>query len=73
MEVMLMVVGGVWTWKRREGKSERLVVVYYGSRVTNEVIIKVAMHGSDIQACIGPSLLIILCWIISFNLSCLKK
>ena len=30
-------------------------------RVTNEVIIKVAMHESDTQACMGPSHFIILC------------
>ena len=43
-----------------------------GDRVTNEMLIKVAMHRNDIKTCMGPSL-IILCRVISFDLSYSKE
>ena len=56
--------------------KERMRELYWSvmrSRVTNEGIIKVTMHRSGIQACMEPSLFIILYGIISFDLSCSKE
>ena len=53
--------GGVVEERRENEKVKLLWCCIIRGRVTNEVIIKVAMHGIDKQACMGPSHFIILC------------